>query len=1202
MRIAATPMARNEQRPVLSCSGSGTYIVGEVVTCSRGLWTGHRLTFTYQWQRDLVNIDGETAATHTLVAADIGTRVNCVVTATSGDSTYGARSMSSARSPIVSTRWSPTDLGDDLLAFWNLKDTASLTLASSKITAIADLSGNGRTLTAASTGPTYSAAARNGQPGAVFANSTAERLTFSPAGLPSGTSGATLVLVAYGNSAITSKVLFGYGGTQSGQGRVLYANTTGTVGYSLTTLLGEFAGYSWRGVDRILLVTFQGTGVVSPEIDGDMLAARPYLGAVGSSLAQGRIGCSLTDTSPWEGVFQCAMILAGEPSQLDKDKIEGWCAHEFGLTALLDDEHPYKSIPPTVESTRTKDVLSGYESVWLYDFRNGLSLRTGEVFGRITGYNHPNAKGIWAPSGHYYMTDPKGFGDFGHGFFLNPNYDWQSIDPTFPPLGMIDIVAEGVQLKGSDQYPLVRAQCGTSSGFPQYLSSLICTAQSAKIGIPFARRIRWYDNSSHASDFPAAWGLNERYNGVLYFTRHLEVDDFERFGVEYTARNSSQHTHMPSGARGGQFDTGATKRDAGTVLHETLVVYRSDFIFMFTDGMLCQKIPVSGNDADPLDKHHAILNMAVGVSWQRYPGLFTGSISGNTLTVGSKDSSTVIAIGQTLTAGANTRTITAGSGNTWTLDGDPLTVASSSMTVSPCIGSPLFTVESVEVFAPPSNTTGVFTQQPQAPGVAYAADVFYDDLINIPADTPVGTTLATYSGVGGAIYAIIPYDNAFDGVVFDGAVLKTSRSFVGDEGETYPFYVEVTAVHPMILPKIGLRVLSGNSAALSAPTLTSTEPTSATFEITTDVDSGTLYLTLSNAAGAPSKAQVRDGLNADGSDAPVQTSATVSASGVQTITVTGLTTGVRYYPHFVHQNAEGGLSAIASASSFKPSVVVYLDVVGQTTHQIPADFETLESVEVIGGGGSSNNLSAGGGGGAYAKITSTTDVLTPGATINIGVGAGGTATDGGDTWWNATSLADAVSRGPAVCVAAERGKTNAGTTGGQGGQAANSVGTLKYSGGNAGNSVDKAGAGGGAAGPLGNGGAGGSGIVTTTRGSPGGGGNGGGEAGNSTSTQAGGRGGHNAQGTGGGSGATAGNNNASSGSNGGGGGGASNATGQGGAGGNGIEWGDRGSGGGAGSSTFSSTGGAGGLYGGGGGGRSGSAGGQGIIRFKYRPL
>lgn len=62
---------------------SGTETVGEVLTCSNGTWSGDAtIVYTFRWFRAGVPIDGATANTYTLVAADTGKVLQCRVVAT----------------------------------------------------------------------------------------------------------------------------------------------------------------------------------------------------------------------------------------------------------------------------------------------------------------------------------------------------------------------------------------------------------------------------------------------------------------------------------------------------------------------------------------------------------------------------------------------------------------------------------------------------------------------------------------------------------------------------------------------------------------------------------------------------------------------------------------------------------------------------------------------------------------------------------------------------------------------------------------------------------------------------------------------------------------------------------------------------------------------------------------------------------------
>lgn len=59
-------------------------ILGSILSVTNGIWlNASGATFTYQWQRDNVNIAGQTLATHTVVSADQGGHeLTCLVTAT----------------------------------------------------------------------------------------------------------------------------------------------------------------------------------------------------------------------------------------------------------------------------------------------------------------------------------------------------------------------------------------------------------------------------------------------------------------------------------------------------------------------------------------------------------------------------------------------------------------------------------------------------------------------------------------------------------------------------------------------------------------------------------------------------------------------------------------------------------------------------------------------------------------------------------------------------------------------------------------------------------------------------------------------------------------------------------------------------------------------------------------------------------------
>jgi hypothetical protein len=81
-------------------SWSGQLARGVTVTTTNGTWTGTPTSYTYQWQRDnsgdgsYSNITGATASTYTLVEADVGCTLRCLVTATNAAGSATAPSSS----------------------------------------------------------------------------------------------------------------------------------------------------------------------------------------------------------------------------------------------------------------------------------------------------------------------------------------------------------------------------------------------------------------------------------------------------------------------------------------------------------------------------------------------------------------------------------------------------------------------------------------------------------------------------------------------------------------------------------------------------------------------------------------------------------------------------------------------------------------------------------------------------------------------------------------------------------------------------------------------------------------------------------------------------------------------------------------------------------------------------------------------------
>ena len=79
-RLLELPAPTSRVRPALT----GTPVVGQVVTCGDGSWTGAN-SFTREWRRDGVAITGQTGSSYTLAPEDEGQRINCAVLAAGPD-------------------------------------------------------------------------------------------------------------------------------------------------------------------------------------------------------------------------------------------------------------------------------------------------------------------------------------------------------------------------------------------------------------------------------------------------------------------------------------------------------------------------------------------------------------------------------------------------------------------------------------------------------------------------------------------------------------------------------------------------------------------------------------------------------------------------------------------------------------------------------------------------------------------------------------------------------------------------------------------------------------------------------------------------------------------------------------------------------------------------------------------------------------
>lgn len=139
----------------------------------------------------------------------------------------------------------------------------------------------------------------------------------------------------------------------------------------------------------------------------------------------------------------------------------------------------------------------------------------------------------------------------------------------------------------------------------------------------------------------------------------------------------------------------------------------------------------------------------------------------------------------------------------------------------------------------------------------------------------------------------------------------------------------------VILSFTGVNVVAASDVTapiLSSPTGTQTGQTTADGTVTTDEDNGTLYYLVSTNA-TENLATVKAGL-----------SQAVSATGSQSVSVSGLTAATSYYLHYAHTDSAANDSAVVSSAQFTTASAVSSVVLSFTGVNVVALRSTIASV------------------------------------------------------------------------------------------------------------------------------------------------------------------------------------------------------------------------------------------------------------------
>ncbi|GAA1824507.1 carbohydrate binding domain-containing protein [Agromyces salentinus] len=146
--VATTLVDAGPQVPVNTAAPSvaGAAVVGGTLTADPGAWDGADLTFSYQWQRDGIDVAGAEEQTYTVTAADQGAEIVVVVTAHRG--TASASASSEAVTVVYASSLGLRLSSPVSLSFLTVKATVQLDTAAPTAGRTVTVTVGGKTVTA----------------------------------------------------------------------------------------------------------------------------------------------------------------------------------------------------------------------------------------------------------------------------------------------------------------------------------------------------------------------------------------------------------------------------------------------------------------------------------------------------------------------------------------------------------------------------------------------------------------------------------------------------------------------------------------------------------------------------------------------------------------------------------------------------------------------------------------------------------------------------------------------------------------------------------------------------------------------------------------------------------------------------------------------------------------------------------------------
>jgi len=240
--------------------------------------------------------------------------------------------------------WTPLQLSF-IDAWYDVSDYTTITETSGNVTALADKTSNNYDLSYVGTSPVYSSTGWDGSlPSIEFSGSVFSALRSS---VRLEEQDVTIACVYNTDDTSSDKRRsFGIVGAFSGQKNTFALAPDNTLRFdgafangSITAATGKFLRVA--NVNSSTMYDFiNGSQNISGSVTSG-LATDGYI-SVGQVVAQSSLGLSTFD-----GHIAEAVVCIGTLSQSDREKLEGYFAHRWGIESSLPSSHPYKSSPPS---------------------------------------------------------------------------------------------------------------------------------------------------------------------------------------------------------------------------------------------------------------------------------------------------------------------------------------------------------------------------------------------------------------------------------------------------------------------------------------------------------------------------------------------------------------------------------------------------------------------------------------------------------------------------------------------------------------------------------------------------------------------------------------------------------------------------------------------------------------------------------------